>query len=82
MCIKTLNTRILSPTGKKTLSLVIKARMKSTNNAKIVYYFIIIVFILIFLRQSYQAVKKFLEMNTSFHVHLKVNLENVISDSA
>ena len=74
MCIKTLNTRILSPTGKKkTLSLVVKARMKSTNNAKIVYYFIIIVFILIFLRQSYQAVKKFLEMNTSFHVHLKVN---------
>ena len=49
--------------------------MKSTNNAnnaKIVYYFIIIVFVLIFLRQSYQAVKKFLEMNTSFHVNLKV----------
>ena len=48
-------------------------KMKSaSDNARIVYYFLIIVFALIFLRQSYEAILKFREMNTSFHVNLKV----------
>ena len=57
------------------LTKVVTFRMKmksASDNARIVYYFLIIVFALIFLRQSYEAILKFREMNTSFHVNLKV----------
>ena len=47
-------------------------KRKSTNNARIAHIFVIIVFALIFLRQSFEAIRKYLEMNTSFHVHLEV----------